>query len=300
MFAEKIESQPRAGQPSYRGRSHPRVAAIVPAYNEAGRIGRVLAVLSKVERISEIIVVDDGSGDATEAEAARFAREDRRFRVLRHSRNLGKGQALYTAFAATAAPVLLMLDADLMNLNSEHISGLIVPVLSRQADMTLGLFKHGYWRTDMAHRLTPWLSGQRCFRAEILQDLSESAAAGYGFETALSLAARQQGWRCQEVPLVGVTHPPGDIPRGGWRGPATKIRMFAHIGRAWFLALGLQDWKPRVMRRARLMVLLFFALDINLTQSVYAASSGLVHFILIKCLNSEVFWLLWRGVGGMG
>jgi hypothetical protein len=212
----------------------PNLAAILPAYNEAGRVGNVVRVLCRDELVDEIIMVDDGSVDGTSAEAVEAAAGDARFSLLRHPSNRGKGQAILSGWQATHAANLLFLDADLVNLDNRHITALVEPVLYGLADMTVGLFRQGYWRTDLAHRLTPWLSGQRCLRAELLASLSMGAAAGYGFETALSLAARKLGWRSLEVYLWGVSHLPGDVANG-WRGPLNKARMYAHILRAWFV-----------------------------------------------------------------
>ncbi len=70
------------------------VTAIVPAYNEAGRIGRVLEILRQVDILEEIIVVDDGSTDATPTEVTQSAAADARVRLLRHPSNYGKGEAV--------------------------------------------------------------------------------------------------------------------------------------------------------------------------------------------------------------
>ena len=215
-------------------RSYPNLAAILPAFNEAGRVGNVIRVLCQVDLLDEIIVVDDGSVDGTGPEALDAAAGDVRFSLLRHASNQGKGQAIVSGWQATRAANLLFLDADLINLEIGHITALVEPVLDGWADMTVGLFRQGYWRTDLAHRLTPWLSGQRCLRAGLLSSLSMVAAAGYGFETALSLAARKHGWRSEDVYLWGVSHLPGDVANG-WRGPLNKARMYSHILRAWLI-----------------------------------------------------------------
>ena len=84
------------------------VWAVIPAYNEGNRIGRVIGRARKILR--NVVVVDDGSSDAT----ARIA-EEKGARVLRHSINLGKGAALRTGCdyaVKNGAAVLVVLDAD--------------------------------------------------------------------------------------------------------------------------------------------------------------------------------------------
>ena len=236
-----------------RGPLARRVVCIVPAYNESGRIGKVLAGLRQVERLDAILVVDDGSLDGTLNEARTAAKDDPRVRVLHHEGNRGKGSAVLSGLsAAGAAGVILLLDADLEGFTPLHIQDLIEPVLHDQAEMTVGLFVGGKWTTDMSHRLTPWLSGQRCLRAELLHRIDWHAAEGYGVETALTVAALQYGWRVHRVPLPGVWHPPSEYHRGLVDGIQNRARMYAQIARAWYRAGGVQwifpllrDWIRR-------------------------------------------------------
>ncbi len=216
--------------------SNVSLAAIVPAFNEAGRISKVVDVLCQVEQIDEIIVVDDGSTDGTARDAENAAKGDPRIKIRRSPENLGKGQAIYEGWNSTNAPFLLFMDADLVNLKPEHVVNLIDPVLKGRADMTMGIFKDGYWRADLAQRVTPWLTGQRCIRSKLLREISWDASRGYGFETAVTIAARKYDWQSEQVPLVGVTHPLGEIPRGGYHGWKTKMILFYQVGRAWYIA----------------------------------------------------------------
>jgi glycosyltransferase involved in cell wall biosynthesis len=228
-----------------RFQTTPLVAAIIPAYNEARGIGKVLNILRQVDLLSEIIVIDDGSKDRTIDEIEKCAVMDYRIRTISHSENRGKGEAIFSGWRATRAPLLVTLDADLVGLKPEQVVGLILPVLEMRADMTLGLFRHGYWRTEYSHRVTPWLTGQRCFRADLLKSISLPAAAGYGFETAITVAARRHKWRCVRVSLEGVSHPPSESHRGFWNGVATRSKMYAQIVRAWYVANG---WERKVAR----------------------------------------------------
>ncbi len=228
----------------------PYLAAIIPVYDEAGRVGQVLSVLREVPCLDEIVVVDDGSTDSTLEEVNQFAALDARIHVLSHTSNQGKGQAVYKGKDATGATYLLLLDGDLIGLKPQHVHDLIQPVMDGNADMTLGVFRGGRFKTDLSHLLTPWLTGQRCLRTNLFRDVSADAAAGYGIETALTVAARKQGWRCRLVTLEGVYHPPSEFHRGVWAGIKVRVKMYAQILRAYYLARG---WK-RFIKQLRLNI----------------------------------------------
>lgn len=250
----------------------PQVAAIIPAYNEARWIGAILEVLRPVGLLSAIIVVDDGSTDGTAEIVRRAAMADPRLHLLQHERNLGKGQAIFTACAATRAPYLLLLDADLQGLTPAHVEMLIRPVLGGQADMTLGLFRGGHLNTDLSHWLTPWLSGQRCLRAELLEAVHREAAAGYGFETALTVAAAQHGYRTRRVPLRGVWHPPSEFHRK--YGLLWRMRMYGQIVRAWQVSGGWKAWWRRFRKRLSPFVLFLLLALLVLIQYRGCATSA--------------------------
>jgi glycosyltransferase involved in cell wall biosynthesis len=212
------------------------IAAIIPTFNEERNVSGVLETLRASDLLDEIIIVDDGSTDKTVEIIQEFALTDGRIQVIKHEQNQGKGQAIFTGWAATSAPYLLLLDADLHDLTPDHITSLMAPVLTHQADMTLGLFLGGHFNTDFSSWSTPFLTGQRGLRSEILKHISREASAGYGFEIALTVAASQYGYHKQIVPLKGVWHPPSEFHRGGLNGLIWRFRMYAQIFRGWFLA----------------------------------------------------------------
>jgi glycosyltransferase involved in cell wall biosynthesis len=221
----------------YSHQTKPLIAAIIPTYNEEINVAGVLEVLHATTTLDEIILVDDGSSDGTVEILRQAASTDKRFRVILHEKNHGKGQAIFTGWAATCAPILLLLDADLKNMTPAHIQALLDPIINHSTDMTLGLFRGGHFSTDLSHRITPFLSGQRGLRAELLKYVPREASAGYGFEVALTLAARQKGYRKRVVPLDGVWHPSSEAraERGFWAGAYWKARMYGQIIRAWYL-----------------------------------------------------------------
>lgn len=93
------------------------ISVVVPCFNEEARIGRTLEAAVGFLAAStldwEIVVVDDGSADATSAAIARVAAGEPRVRSLRHERNHGKGEAVRSGFRAAQGEWVLFSDADL-------------------------------------------------------------------------------------------------------------------------------------------------------------------------------------------
>jgi len=86
---------------------------VVPAFNEAKRISKVLEELSKTK--FPVVVVDDGSTDSTFQVASRIKNKDLRFTILRHEVNLGKGAAMKTGAEAAfrlGADAVVFMDSD--------------------------------------------------------------------------------------------------------------------------------------------------------------------------------------------
>ena len=93
----------------------PRLSVVIPAYNEATRIGptldRVLAYMTSRGESFEVLVVDDGSADETISTVAR--REDAEVRVLVLGANKGKGAAVRRGVEESTGELILITDADL-------------------------------------------------------------------------------------------------------------------------------------------------------------------------------------------
>lgn len=213
------------------------VALVIPAYNEARRIGKLLAVVGQVEHLSRMIVVDDGSTDDTPAVVQEFARSDPRLQLLRSSANRGKGSAMFAGAEASGCDVVAFIDADLIGLRPEHVDDLILPVVSGACSMTLGLFSGGRWSTDVSHRLTPFLSGQRCLRWSQFRSLPDLDTSRAGIEVALSLSAWRRGLRVRPVHWHGVTHVMKIEKLGMIRGNLSHFKMYGEI--LWYLGRSL-------------------------------------------------------------
>lgn len=92
------------------------LSVVLPAHNEEANIEfvvrRCLEVLPKLVRDFEIVVVDDGSRDATPQIVDRLAAEDPRVVALHHEVNRGYGDALMTGFAHTRGDYVMFMDSD--------------------------------------------------------------------------------------------------------------------------------------------------------------------------------------------
>ena len=193
------------------------VAVIIPARNESERIGATVAAAMGLPGVDLVVVVDDGSRDATAAVAAQAGAQ-----VVRHPRNRGKAAAMQTGAQAVArlesaeadeAPrLLLFLDADLGR-SAAAAGPLTGPVRAGAADMTIAVFadrvrKGGFGIVMSAagagiERAVGWrpaqpLNGQRCLtRAAFTAALP--LARGWGAETGMTIDVLRHGMRIAEV-----------------------------------------------------------------------------------------------------
>jgi glycosyltransferase involved in cell wall biosynthesis len=200
------------------------VAAVIPAYNEEQTIGRVLDVVCRLPLIDEVIVVSDGSTDRTAAVARAHGA-----RVIELATNMGKGAAMQVGVQATAADVLLFLDADLIGLTAQHVLSLLEPVVSGRSDMAVGVFDGGRPVTDLAQAIAPYLSGQRAVHRCVLEEVGDLEGVGYGVELALTRYIRRNRSRVTEVLLPDLTHLTKEEKLGFVKGFAARMRMYWEI-----------------------------------------------------------------------
>lgn len=221
-----------------------RTAVILPAFNEAGRIGDVLRTVFAASLVNEIIVVCDGCTDQTAEEARQTINslddaQSPPFTLYDLEQNIGKGGAMAYGARRTDADILLFLDADLIGLQPTHVDALLHPMLTpnEPAVMTLGLFgtprggAFGWW-LGLCHRVAASLTGQRAIRRDVFFAIPELTCSRFGVEVAITHYV-QSVWklRVQHVRIDGVTHPIKEEKIGVFRGFRHRLNMYGEIAK---------------------------------------------------------------------
>ena len=201
-----------------------KVSAVVPAFNEAPRIGDVIRPLISSGLVEQVIVVDDGSEDGTANVARECGAE-----VLVLEKNEGKGGAVLSGMAKVRGEVLLLMDADLVGLKDYHIKAFIDPIVNDEADMTVGIFEDGRFFTDLAQNMSPHLSGQRAMKISSLKDLDQLDASEFGLEVALTKYAKDHDFRVKKVPLENLSQVMKEEKIGTMKGFAYRMKMYYDI-----------------------------------------------------------------------
>lgn len=202
-----------------------KVSAVVPAYNEASRIGAVLKPLVGSSLIDEVIVVDDGSDDGTANMARQYP-----VQVVRLEENCGKAKALDEGVMRARNDVLLFLDADLVGLTEVHVDHFIDTYAKSGVDMAVGVFANGRKNTDFAQKFNPYASGQRILTKKLWERAKANVhEMNYGIEFALSKLAVKEGWTKEKVKLEGVTHVLKEEKRGFSNGMRERFKMYGDM-----------------------------------------------------------------------
>lgn len=205
------------------------VAALVPAYQAAAHLGEVLLGLRALPSRPHVLVVDDGSRDATAEVARQFGADVHAFAA-----NRGKGHALLAGFQRLREfDAVITLDAD-----GQHPPAYLpafVAAAEAGADLVLGAraitpdmpparrfanrFSSAWCSALAGQRITDSQCGYRLYRREVLQR-TPVRASRYEVETEMAVRAARLGFKVAhvEIPTVygdEVSHlsPTRDVPR---------------------------------------------------------------------------------------
>lgn len=221
------------------------VTVLIPAYNESRHIRKTLESLAPETLVNEVIVVDDGSVDKTASIAKECGAK-----VIKLSKNRGKGGAIAAALSEISNQTVLLIDADLQETANKALV-LTDPIINGWADITIARFKpkksgkgFGVARKTAAwgvklltgKTITAPLSGQRCLKKEVLGKLLPLAPR-FGLEVGMTIDALKMGYRLLEIE-TDLSHSP----------PGRNIRGFIHRGRQYrdiLTTLCSRSWRCR-------------------------------------------------------
>lgn len=204
----------------------PDLSIVIPAFEEEDRLGRSLSLIVEYLRenapSTEIIVVDDGSGDRTARVAEEFFADvpDISANIIRYEQNRGKGHAVKTGMMAAKADIALFSDADLST-PIDEMPKLVDPIRNGEFDVTFGsraldrslIGTHQPWRREQGGKVfnlvvrlmtgMPFWDTQCGFKAFNLAKfrplLRLMQIERFGFDVEFLYVARLRGLRLKEI-----------------------------------------------------------------------------------------------------
>ncbi len=200
-----------------------RTVVVIPAYNEEQTLAEVIRAAKAVPEVSEVIVVSDGSTDATAA----VAREHGAICIELHQ-NVGKGGAMKVGIDRADADVFVFLDADLIGVTPVHIQAMIHPVLRGDAAVAIAQLEGGRVATDLASVVAPNLSGQRAVTRAILQGMSGMETTRFGVEIAMKRYIKRNHIAVVRVPM-DISHRTKEEKLGLLRGFLARLKEYWEI-----------------------------------------------------------------------
>jgi len=201
-----------------------RSLIIIPTYNEAENIARLIpAILDQGPHV-EVLVVDDNSPDGTSGLVHELGRSDARIHVLDRPRKMGLGTAYVAGFKFALEhgyEYVFEMDADFSHspkeipnflekikendlvLGSRYVNGVRVlnwPMRRLLLSYSANVYTHLMTGLPV-HDAT---GGFKCFRRAVLQaiDLDRVKSNGYAFQIEMSFKAWKKGFRVAEIPIV--------------------------------------------------------------------------------------------------
>jgi glycosyltransferase involved in cell wall biosynthesis len=219
-----------------------RVSFLVPAYNEAATIERVLEAVWALDLDKQLVVVDDGSTDAT-AEIVERWREGRDDVVFLRQENRGKGAAVRAAIPHADGDISVIQDADL-EYDPADVPALIEPIERGVADVVFGSRLSGgrpqraylFWHlvgnrflsllTNVLYNttLSDMETGYKAFRTEILTSL-DLRQNDFAIEPELTAKICKRKLRVYELPIAYYGRTYAEGKKITWRDGLKAIRV---------------------------------------------------------------------------
>jgi len=279
---------------------NPKIAVIIPCYQEEKTIGKVVADFRRVLPQAEIYVYDNNCTDAT----ARIAREAGA--IVRREKRQGKGWVVASMFDQVDADILVMVDGD-DTYDANSVSLLLDPILRGDADMTAAtrLIEHkdksfrnfhvfgNRMVCAMINRIfgsdiSDIFSGYRAFTREAAARIPITAR-GFDVETELTLQALYRGLVIKEVQAPYGARPPGSF---------SKLRTFSD-GFAVLLKLFLvlKSYKPLTLFGLSSIAFLFLGLAVGSRPVYEYINERYVHAVPSAILAASLVLLAFFSLG---
>ena len=233
-----------------------RLSVLIPVYNEAGTVARLVERLRSIPLELDVVAIDDASGDGSGDILEGLRRDGQIDRLVHHATNRGKGAAIRSGIREATGDVVVIQDADL-EYDPADLPRLLAPIADGRADAVFGSrFQGGphrvlYFWHSVGNRLLTLLSNmftdlnltdmETCYklvRADLLKRLPLRSNR-FGFEVEITARLAQAGARIWELPISysGRTYAEGKkitwhdglaallhivrynlfVPRGEWR-----------------------------------------------------------------------------------
>src|ERR1700686_954277 len=195
------------------------LSVIVPVYNEAATLMKIVRKVTAVPYLLEVIIVDDCSTDGTPEVIRQLSETYSHVRTVRHSKNSGKTAALKSGFALSSGQIVIVQDADL-EYDPAGIGDVIQPIIEGHADAVFGsrfLVRKAarvlYFYHYLANKFLTFLSnsltnlnmtdietGYKEFRGDIIRNMV-IVSSGFGFEVEVTAKLAKIKGAIYEVPI---------------------------------------------------------------------------------------------------
>ena len=223
------------------------VSFLIPAYNEAATIREVLERIDALGLDVQIIVVDDGSADATAQVVSDYAAGRADIELLRQPANRGKGAAVRLAATRVTKEIAVIQDAD-MEYDPADVIALIAPIERGVADVVFGSRLRGgapqraymVWHL-VGNRFLSLLSGllfnttlsdmetgYKAFRSDVLRSL-RLTQDDFAIEPEITGEVCRRGLRVYEMPIAYYGRTYAEGKNITWRDGLKAIRVLIAV-----------------------------------------------------------------------
>jgi dolichol-phosphate mannosyltransferase len=203
-----------------------RCLVIIPTYNEADNLPRLLPTVLSLGDHFNILIVDDGSPDGTGKMVKEMQKTEPRIHLIERPGKMGLGTAYVAGFKyaiANGFDFVFEMDADFSHdpnelprmlekaencdlvIGSRYIQGVNV-VNWPMKRLLLSYFANVYTRVITGMPVRDATGGFKCFRRQVLEsiDLDLIHSNGYSFQIEMNFKTWRQGYRICEIPIVFV------------------------------------------------------------------------------------------------